>query len=236
MRDFICAASIVAALAVGPVVAQDSPVVVELFTSQGCSACPPADAVLAELAERDDVIALALHVDYWDYIGWKDEFAQPAFTTRQHNYAFAAGERVVYTPQMMIGGVDSINGTDTMALMDGIAAHRAVRPSVRLGLTRAGDVLTISAQAVGRLDGLMSVQLVRYSPEQTVSIERGENAGETIRYVNVVTQWNRLRDWDGSAPLALQMPLTGSDPAVVIVQTVTRGEAPGLIIAAARLR
>lgn len=237
MRDFICAASLIAALAASSLAAQDSPVVVELFTSQGCSSCPPADAVLAELALRDDVIALALHVDYWDYIGWEDEFAQPAFTTRQHGYAVAAGERVVYTPQMMIGGVDSIIGTDTMALMDGIAAHSLAQPSVRLGLTRAGDVLTISAQAVGRLDGAMTVQLVRYVPEQTVAIERGENAGQTIRYVNVVTHWEELSDWDGSAPLSIQMPLTGADPAVVIVQKVAQGDTgPGLIVAAARLR
>jgi hypothetical protein len=237
MRDFICAASIIAALAASPLSAQDSPVVVELYTSQGCSSCPPADAVLAELALRDDVIALALHVDYWDYIGWKDEFAQPAFTERQHRYAVAAGERVVYTPQMMIGGVDSIIGTDTMALMDGIAAHSAAHPSVRLGMTRSGDVLTISAQAVGRLDGPMTVQLVRYVPEQTVAIERGENAGHTINYVNVVTQWQQLSDWDGTAPLTLEMAITGSDPAVVIVQKEASSSAgPGLIIAAARLR
>ena len=95
----------------GIAAAESRPVVVELFTSQGCSSCPPADAFLHELSQRDDVIALALHVDYWDYIGWKDIFAQPAFTKRQKAYAKAGGRRSVYTPQMIIGGQDHVVGT-----------------------------------------------------------------------------------------------------------------------------
>jgi hypothetical protein len=232
MRIVCSSLALAMALLAGPGSAQNSPVVVELFTSQGCSSCPPADAVLAELALRDDVIALALHVDYWDYIGWKDEFAQPKFTQRQQNYANFAGERVVYTPQMMIGGLDSVIGSDAMALMDGIAAHGAARPAVRLGLTRHGDVLTISAQAVAQVEGPLTVQLIRYTPEQTVDIGSGENAGQSIRYVNVVTSWETLSDWDGVAPLTIDMALTGSDPTVVIVQKA----GPGRIVAAARLR
>lgn len=232
MRVFISAMALGSAVMAGPGWAQSSPVVVELYTSQGCSSCPPADAVLAELATRDDVIALALHVDYWDYIGWKDSFAQPAFSARQQNYASFSGERVVYTPQMMIGGLDSVVGSDAMALMDGIAAHQGVEPAVRLGLTRHGDMLSITAQVVAHIDGPMIVQLVRYLPDQTVNITHGENAGRSIRYVNVVTSLETLRNWDGAAPLAIDMPLTGSDPTVVIVQKA----GPGLIVAAARLR
>jgi hypothetical protein len=231
MRIFWSTVALAGAVWAGQGVAQDSPVVVELFTSQGCSSCPAADAVLAELALRDDVIALALHVDYWDYIGWKDAFAQPAFTRRQQNYASFAGERVVYTPQMLIGGMDSVIGSDAMALMDGIAAHGAARPAVRLGLTRHDDVLSISAEAVAHVQGPFSVQLIRYTPEQTVEIHSGENAGRTIRYVNVVTSWEALQDWDGASPLAIDMELTGTDPAVVIVQSA----GPGRIVAAARL-
>ena len=232
MRAYLSAASLVAVLTAGPVLPQDSPVVVELFTSQGCSSCPAADAVLTELAGRDDVIALALHVDYWDYIGWADVFAQPDFTTRQQGYAHAAGARVVYTPQMMIGGLDSIIGTDTMALMDGISAHATARPSVRLGLSRSNDVLSIMAAAIGPVEGPLSVQLIRYLPAQVVDIKRGENAGRSITYSNVVTSWEVLGDWDGAAPLDIDMPLTGSDPVVVILQRL----GPGLIVAAARLR
>ncbi len=232
MRSFISVLALGVTFGTGPGVAQDSPVVVELFTSQGCSSCPPADAVLAELATRDDVIALALHVDYWDYIGWKDEFAQPEFTDRQKTYANFYGERVVYTPQMMIGGLDSIVGSDTMALMDGISAHQAAEPAVRLVLTRHGDNLSIAAQAVAPIDGPIIVQLVRYMPEETVNIERGENAGHSIRYVNVVTSWQTLQSWDGSEPLAIEMAIEGPDPAVVILQKA----GPGLIVAAARIR
>ena len=232
MRVFSSTLALVAALWAGQGIAQNSPVVVELFTSQGCSSCPPADAVLAELAMRDDVIALALHVDYWDYIGWKDAFAQPKFTERQQSYASFVGEGVVYTPQMMIGGLDSVIGSDAMALMDAVAAHGAARSAVRLGLTRHGDALTISAQAVAPVEGPMTVQLIRYTPEQTVDIGSGENAGQSIRYVNVVTTWETIGEWDGIAPLVIDMDLTGSDPAVVIVQKT----GPGRIIAAARLR
>jgi len=95
----------------------DGPVVVELFTSQGCSSCPPADKILGELAKRDDVIALSLHVDYWDYLGWKDDFASPAHTARQQGYATALGERMMFTPQMIIGGTDSVVGSRAMELI-----------------------------------------------------------------------------------------------------------------------
>ncbi|MEL6315991.1 MAG: DUF1223 domain-containing protein, partial [Pseudomonadota bacterium] len=125
--------------------AADTPVVVELFTSQGCSSCPPADALLHELAKRDDVIALALHVDYWDYIGWKDEFAHPDYAKRQRGYAIEAGRRSVYTPQMIINGVTDIVGARPMELSKAIAEHAAAPKALDLTLDRAGDVVTISA-------------------------------------------------------------------------------------------
>ena len=97
-------AAVATSLALSTPAVADGPVVVELYTSQGCSSCPPADAMLHDLAARPDVIALALHVDYWDYIGWVDEFADPAYTRRQKQYAQVAGNPSVYTPQMVIGG------------------------------------------------------------------------------------------------------------------------------------
>ena len=112
--------------------AQTSPVVVELFTSQGCSSCPPADAMLHKLAERDDVIALALHVDYWDYIGWKDEFAVPAYTKRQRGYARTNGRRMIYTPQMVINGQDDVIGAKPMDVSDLIQKHHEVADKVAL--------------------------------------------------------------------------------------------------------
>lgn len=223
------AAVILAGCIGAPVLAQDNPVVVELFTSQGCSSCPPADALLQDLAQRDGVIALALHVDYWDYIGWEDSFASPAFTERQHLYARAAGERMVYTPQFIIGGVDRSVGADTMALMDLIAGH-ADRPApVMLEVRASESGFSLEAESVE--PGAMVVQLVRYDPEETVEILSGENRGRTLTYSNVVRDWDVIARWDGLAPLRLSAEFDGGLPAVVIVQE----DGHGAILAAARV-
>lgn len=209
--------------------AQESAVVVELYTSQGCSACPPADAFFAELARMDGVIALSLHVDYWDYIGWKDQFAQPGFTARQQAYAVAAGERTIYTPQIVVAGMHRIVGVDTVGVLATVGAHLGQPAEVALVLSRAGDRLLIEAAA--QHSRPMQVHLVRYLPEATVAIETGENAGHTIRYVNIVTSWDVIGEWTGAAPLQLDAVLPGDDPAVVIVQE----DGPGAILAAARV-
>ena len=130
-----------------PLSAQDRPVLVELFTSQGCSSCPPADAFLHELAKRDDVIALALHVDYWDYIGWKDSFAKPEYTARQRAYAKVSNRRMVYTPQMIINGTDHVVGTRPMDVKDLIKKHRGDVAQVTLTAQGHQGKLKISASA-----------------------------------------------------------------------------------------
>jgi len=209
--------------------AQDVPVVVELYTSQGCSSCPPADVLMEDLAARGDVIALSLHVDYWDYIGWADSFAQPAFGDRQRAYAQAAGEHMLYTPQMIIGGTHHVIGTDAMAVMDAMRAHAALPVAVNLDLRRSGTTLQISAST--EMPGAMLVQVVRYVPVQSVDIERGENAGRRLTYVNIVTSWQLLGRWDGLAPLTLETEMSGDEPVVVIVQE----DGPGRILAAKRL-
>ena len=238
MRKLISALWIVAQCAVAQAAsAQELPVVVELYTSQGCSSCPPADALMEELAARGDVIALSLHVDYWDYIGWEDSFAQPAFGDRQRTYAQVAGEHMVYTPQMIVGGTHQVIGTDAMALMDAIRAHAALPVAVNLELRRSGAQLQISMSAAiagpipGEIPGAMLVQVVRYLPVEAVDIERGENAGRKLTYVNIVTSWQLLGHWDGLAPLTLETAMTGDEPVVVIVQE----EGPGRILAAKRL-
>jgi hypothetical protein len=213
--------------------ADTRPVVVELFTSQGCSSCPPADAFLKELSKRDDVIALALHVDYWDYIGWKDSFAQPAFTERQKAYAETGGRRSVYTPQMIIGGQEHLVGTHEKDAGVLIAQHAAAETGVNVSAVRdqAGQI-TITAEARAGVPGPLVIYLVRYEPRQTVEISRGENAGRTVDYANVVTDWTALGEWDLSTPLMFQTKSQGDRPAVVILQR--KGTGP--IMAAAHLR
>lgn len=210
----------------------DGPVVVELFTSQGCAACPPADALLGELAGRDDVIALALHVDYWDYIGWQDTFAQPQFTERQYGYGRAAGSTVVYTPQMIVGGSDPVVGVRPMAVSDLIQAHRAAPDPVSITVTPMGDDFEVEARTRSAPPHpRMLVQLVTYRPHQEVSISRGERAGTIGAHHNVVTSWQVVGEWDGAAPLRFRVVPQQPVPHVVIVQQAGHGA----ILGAARL-
>ena len=230
MRYLLSILSFLGFFQVTQAVAQDGPVVVELYTSQGCSSCPPADAMLHDLAKRDDVIALALHVDYWDYIGWKDVFGRPENTERQHAYARAANAATVYTPQMVIGGVAHVIGSRPMQVMDAIQAQSARGQSVEVSLTRRGENVVIAADAGRRGDYV--VQLVRYTPEQTVSIRRGENAGKNLSYANIVTSWDVIERWDGRSALLIEATASGESPVVVIVQQSTSGP----IVGAAELR
>ena len=209
----------------------DGPVVVELFTSQGCSSCPPADAMLHELADRTDVIALALHVDYWDYIGWKDEFADPNYAKRQRGYAVEAGRRSVYTPQMIINGTTDIVGARPMELSKAIADQSAVASPVTLSVARSGDEVEINATAQD-LDGPLIVQMVRYQKERTSRITRGENAGLTLTYANVTEDWKILQEWDGATDLSLTAQASGDMPLVVLIQQGVHGR----IVAAAQIR
>ena len=211
--------------------AQSGPVVVELYTSQGCSSCPPADKLLGKLAKRDDVIALSLHVDYWDYIGWKDVFASPQYTERQHAYARAAGKRMVYTPQMVIAGKDHVIGTKPAEVTRLIKSHANTQDPVQLILRRDGNTLQIDAQTTQET-GKMVVQLVRFIDGETVQIKRGENAGKALTYHNIVTQWSVLKGWNGAKPLSLTADITGDQGVVVIVQSASHGP----VLAAARLR
>jgi hypothetical protein len=233
MKQMIAAACGVWLTLTAPVQAQgQSAVVVELYTSQGCSSCPPADALLAGLTNDPRVIPLALHVDYWDYLGWKDKFADPKFTARQKAYAHHARDKMVYTPQMVIGGQTRIVGSRVGELENAIRQAAAVAAAVELDLSRQGNDIMIRAKATRPLSQKMVVQLVRYKAEQEVAIKRGENAGKTITYRNIVTSWQVVGSWSGAAPLALQARADGSDSAVVIIQS----EGPAEILAAARLK
>ena len=185
-----------------------------------------------ELAEREDVIALALHVDYWDYIGWKDPFAHPAHAKRQRAYAAEGNRRSIYTPEMVVNGVTDIVGAKPMALSKAISDHTRQAPQASLSLTRSGDMLHVSAQLLVKLPGPFTLHMVRYSPSQETMIERGENAGHTFTYANVVQAWEAVTEWDGQGDLELDIHVAGQAPAVLILQQRTAGP----ILAAARLR
>lgn len=234
LKRLLCTAAIAALWVTSPKIAlaQDNPVVVELFTSQGCSSCPPADKLMQKLAARDDVIALALHVDYWDYIGWKDEYADSANTVRQQDYAYAAGRKMIYTPQMVVNGLDDVVGTRSMELADLISLHKSKPDTVALSIARDGDALHIQANAQSVLsDGPYLVQMVRFSPARKAHITRGENAGRDLTFVNVVESWTVLDEWDGRTALDLETKIEGDLPVVVLIQKT----GPGAIMAAAQL-
>jgi hypothetical protein len=230
MRHFVSAACGLWLAATAPLAAEPV-VVVELYTSQGCSSCPPADEFVAMLASDPRILPLALHVDYWDYIGWADHFAQGKFTDRQRAYAKAIGSRTIYTPQLIIGGADRIEGFAPQETSARLRDHLSAGTPVRLTVTRDGDRLVIRVEADPPLTEPARVQLVRYKPEETVTIERGENAGKTITYTNIVTAWDRVGDWSGQEPMELSADFEGQEPGAVIVQTV----GPAAILAAARV-
>lgn len=207
-------------------------VVVELYTSQGCSSCPPADKLFEKLAEMPGIIPLALHVDYWDYIGWKDTFASPGFTERQKSYARAAGERMIYTPQIIVDGAERLVGNEPEAVSAALDRVAGKTGRVRLVLQRQGERIVIHADADPPLTQGVIVQLVRYQPQQTVEIAGGENMGQIVTYSNIVTDWQRVGEWPGAAPLQMTVDAPGQAPVVVILQN----PGPADIVAAAVLR
>lgn len=225
MPSALARLTICAALAGGPLPAGDGPVIVELYTSQGCSSCPPADAMLGELVGRDDVLPLALHVDYWDYLGWQDTFADPAHTKRQKRYAHAAGTRSVYTPQIVVGGEDHVVGFRPMKVAAAISAHKAEADPVGVTARREDDRIVVDAEAA--IPGDYVVHLVRYRPEATLNIDRGENAGRRMTYHNIVTNWSTVARWDGKEPLRLTAPAPGEDRTAIVIQSADFGPVAG---------
>lgn len=220
----------------GPALAQQNPVVVELYTSQGCAACPPADDLLNQIADHGAVLPLALHVDYWDYIGWADTFGKPAFSERQKSYARKMGRKSVYTPQMIIGGLDDVQGNAAMQVMAQIAEHR-MNPlgggqiAIEI-VAQDGGGLRINASSPGVLDYAVDVQIVRFQDKATVEIMAGENAGREITYRNIVTDWMVLDTWDGGTPFSYTLTETVPDGTGLAVLVQEQGLGP--ILGAAR--
>ena len=212
------------------VYAQEPPIVVELFTSQGCSSCPPADAFLTDLArQRPDVLALAFHVTYWDYLGWKDPFSLDAATARQRDYARYLREDGVYTPQMIVDGTTGFVGSSRSSGLSTIAG--AAHKSVLVRLEREGPdlvspdlVITIGAGA-----GQAKVLLVGFDPAHETQIGRGENGGRKLLETNIVRSLTQVGTWTGSNVVLRQTPPAGETFAVLL----QAGD--GRIIGAAKL-
>jgi hypothetical protein len=211
--------------------------VIELFTSQGCSSCPPADRLMAEWAQRPDLIILSMPVDYWDYLGWKDTLADPAFSRRQKGYAAARGDRQVYTPQAVINGQSHAVGSDRRALEAMLASDSTPELAVSIIVEPAAEGALVK---VGAAPGARSLSaglwLVPVFSHRTVQVGRGENSGRTITYANVARAPQRLADWSGT-PLTLPlrpaaMP-EGADHFVVLLQG-SSDKKPGVILGAAK--
>ena len=211
--------------------AEPAPVVVELFTSQGCHSCPPADRLLGELAARDDVLPLSFHVTYWDRLGWPDTFGLEGSTRRQEVYADWLRLDRLYTPQMVVGGRIDVVGSARERVLDGIEllrSHDEAGPE----LTVAGERLSVSA---GAQDDPV-IWLMAFEDHHDVAIERGENRGRTLRYHHVVRELTELGSWHGKA-LAIELPLArlhaaGRAGAAILVQR----SSDGAILTAAHVR
>jgi hypothetical protein len=239
MRSGLISFAAFALASLGSLAADAGPrAVVELFTSQGCSSCPPADRVLNELSREPDLVALSLPVDYWDYLGWKDTLASPAFSARQRAYAAARGDQQVFTPQMVINGTAFCIGSDRAKLGDSIARAARGRDTLPVPIT-VGEEGSNVAISVGRADAMPSgeVWLFPVAKTRQVSIGRGENRGRSIAYANVVRGMTRVGSWSGS-PARFEVPLSiargnGADSYVILLQSGEIGK-PGLILGAAK--
>jgi hypothetical protein len=211
--------------------------VVELFTSQGCSSCPPADRILGELAHDPSIVALSLPVDYWDYLGWKDTLASPGYTARQRRYAASRGDRDVYTPQAVVNGTVHVLGSDKGEIDRAIAQTRGTTMMIPLQLTRAGeDRLTISVPDGKDRARSGEVWICGVAKSVPVTIGRGENHGSTITYHNVGRRWVKVGVWTGTSA-TWTVPLDdiraeGVDAAAVILQT-GNSTGPGPMLGAA---
>ena len=197
---FHIALALLAGFAVSPAFsaeAQTRPVIVELFTSQGCSSCPPADAYLHDLTGRRNVLPLSFNVDYWDYLGWRDTLASPDNTARQRAYGRALGLSGVYTPQMVVDGVAEGIGSNRRKIDALIAAREPAANEVPMSLKEEDGRLTVSIAAGAAPRKPATIWLIRYATSKTVDIERGENRGRTITYVNVVRGIAPIGMWDG---------------------------------------
>jgi hypothetical protein len=209
--------------------------VVELFTSQGCSSCPPADQIIGDLAKDPSVIALSMPVDYWDYLGWKDTLADSRFSARQKAYSQMRGDRDIYTPQAVVNGATQVIGSDAAKIRTEIDSTRKGAASVMtvpVSVSVSGKHVNVSVAASTESSSSNhgEVWICSVSKSVPITVGRGENRGRELTYYNVVRNWLKVGDWNGNAanwsvPLE-NVSRDGVDAAVVYVQDGSR-DRPG---------
>lgn len=221
-RQIFAAATLLIAFSHPAFAGEKQLTVVELFTSQGCSSCPPADKFLGELAKRDDIVALSVHVDYWDYIGWKDPFASAANTKRQRQYSRRFNLRYVYTPQIVVQGALQVPGSYRDEVMEKIESSKSLE-RVEVRLERDGDNLKVTLPET-KVVGDVQILMAPFDKQHTTDIQEGENSGRTLSYYNVLRKLERVgiwrgeeksvsmpwhKDWGDGVAVILQAPGTG---------------------------
>jgi len=229
---------VIASAMVASAVAHAEPrAVIELFTSQGCSSCPPADKLAGELARDPSLVVMSLPIDYWDYLGWKDTLALPGHSNRQRAYSKTRGDREVYTPQVVVNGTIHTLGSDKDAIETAIANSRRHQGTLSLpvSMSIAGDTISISIPGAKGVAPSGEIWLCPITRDVPVTIGRGENNGHTVTYHNVVRRWVKLGDWNGAAR-TFTVPLRdvtgiGGDAVAVVVQSGSK-EAPGTMLGA----
>jgi hypothetical protein len=216
------------ALGAAPAQAGERPIVVELFTSEGCSSCPPADALLAELAARPEVLALSLHVDYWDRLGWKDPFSSLAATRRQHRYADLLGLATVYTPQIVVDGKWQAVGSDRGEVERALGSARGSQADVPVGLVVAHGHAQITLGPGG--DGAAAaVLLIGFDRGHVTAVTHGENGGRTLAHVDVVRSIEEVAQFDGRAS-AVEVPIRSPSDRVAAIVQAGNGRVLGVAI------
>ena len=213
--------------------------VVEMFTSQGCGFCPPADELLAELAREGEVVALAYHVDYWDYLGWRDTMANPDNSARQQDYSRAFGTRSVYTPQAIVNGRQQMNGAKRGKLEDTISrmARADDGLSVDLNISYEDGMMVIETGAADRPVHNAQLMVVYFEPATQVKIEHGKNAGREVTYWNAVSGFHSAGMWHGRET-RIELPMNetlrkGAGGCAVLLQEMGKDNVPGTILGAA---
>ena len=234
VRDCLACAIVVVCTAAASCAGAEPRAVIELFTSQGCSSCPPADKLLSQFVTDPSLIPISLPIDYWDYLGWKDTLADPRNSARQRAYSRMRGDREVYTPQVVVNGSVHALGSDKEAIEAAIASSRKSGMTLALPVTMtlADGRLLVSVPGGGDGHSLAEVWICGLMKAATVAIGRGENRGKTITYHNVARHWVKLGTWNGKSEtwsLPIQEFDEGIDEAAVMVQSGTVEKPSALI-------